>query len=56
MGVVKNKCGLHGTLKTVVSKNDLVNWAGFIHADTNPGKLEVTLIIIGETSNMSTAF
>ena len=33
-----------------------MNWASFIHADTNPGKLEVTLMIIGETSNVSMAF
>ena len=42
--------------KLLYLMNDLMNWAGFIYADTNPGKLEITLMIIGETSNMSMAF
>ena len=28
-------------------KNELMKWADFLHADTNLGKLKVTLIILG---------
>ena len=49
MVVIKNGHGLldRGTLKSAVHKNELMNWADFLHADTNLGKLKVTLIIIG---------
>ena len=46
MVVVKNGRSLLGlrTLKYTVSQEW---WADFLHADTNSGKLKVTLIIIG---------
>ena len=47
--MVKNGCdflGL-GTLKSAVYyKDQLMKWADFLYADTNLGKLKVTLIII----------
>ena len=36
----------HGTLKSAI-KNDLMNWADFLHVDTNSGKLKVTLKVTG---------
>ena len=44
--VVRTGHGLlgHGTPK-YVSQNELMNWADFLHADTNSGKLKVSLII-----------
>ena len=36
-----------GTLKSAVSQELIDEWAGFFQADTNLGKLEITLIIIG---------
>ena len=46
--VVKNRCGLLGlgTLKSAVSKEPINEMMKFLHADTNQGKLEITLIII----------
>ena len=46
--VVKNVCDLLilGTLKSVYYKEKLMEWADFLYADTNLGKLKVTLIII----------
>ena len=47
--VVKNGCGLLilGTLKSAVYyKEKLMKWADFLYADTNLGKLKVTLTII----------
>ena len=50
--VNKNGWGLFGfrALKSAVSqylKNWQINWADFFYADTNVGKLKVTLIILG---------
>ena len=44
----KNGHGLLGlgTLKSAVLQKESVNWADFLHADTNLWKLKVTLIII----------
>ena len=36
----------HGTLKSAI-KNDLINWADFLHVDANSGKLKVTLKVTG---------
>ena len=49
MVVIKNGCGLLGlgTLNLLHLKNESMNWANFLHAVTNLGKLKVTLIIIG---------
>ena len=47
--VVKDVCDLLilGTLKSAVYyKEKLMEWADFLYADTNLGKLKVTLIII----------
>ena len=45
--VVKNGfLGLR-TLKSAVFQEWMMKWADFLHADTNLGKLKVTLIIIG---------
>ena len=42
--MVKSGCGLlgHGTEKSTFLKNELINYA-----DTNSGKLKVTLIVFG---------
>ena len=48
--VVKNGSSLldHWTLKsTIYLKNELMKWGDFLHADTNLGKLNVNIIIIG---------
>ena len=48
MVVVENGCGLLilGTLKSAVYyKEKSMNWADFLYADTNLGKLKATLII-----------
>ena len=47
MVVIENGRGLVGlrTLKSAVSQP--MNWADFLHADTNLWKLKITLIIIG---------
>ena len=38
-------------------KNKLRNWAEFLHANTNSGKLKVTLVVIGWVwPNMGMAF
>ena len=48
MLVVKNGRGLLGleTLKSAYLKNELINWADILHADTGLAQLKVTLIII----------
>ena len=49
MVVVRNGHGLLvlGTLKSAVSQEWIDEIADFLHADSNLGKLKVTLIIIG---------
>ena len=52
MVLVKNGRSVldHRTLKSAIYiylKNELMKWADFLHADTNLGKLNVNLIIIG---------
>ena len=49
MVLVKTQSGLLGlgTLKSAVSQELIDERANFVHADTNLGKLKVTITIIG---------